>query len=237
MLFLQPVFFLAVLFGQQASAPSPDLAAARNAELAGRFAEAESIYEQLTAAHPDATLYQRLGLVCHLQNKFSSAAGAFEKALKLDPSLWSSHLFLGIDLYRMNRFQPAITHLAAANRLHPNEPEILFWVGATQLARHDYLEGFEALESVLERQPANADALGLLAEGYANYGTALLNEVADRFPDSAAGLMVQGKAYEFDGDYGPALAAYHRVLALAPAYPGLAEAIKRVELLQQKTIH
>ena len=75
----------------------------------------------------------------------------------------------------------------------------------------------------------------MLAESYANAGTALLNEVGDKFPNSAAGLIVQGKAFEFEGAYGPALDAYRAALTLAPNRPELNEAIARVEALKRQT--
>jgi tetratricopeptide (TPR) repeat protein len=223
----------ALLFGQQRN-PVPSLQAARSSELAKDFWSAEEIYDQLVSVHPDdATLYQRLGLVRHLQNKFKTAAEAFQKAIKLDPSLWSSQLFLGIDLYRMNQFATADAHLTAANRLHPDEPEVMFWLGATKLARHDFIRGFEILESLLKRDPSNAEVLRMLAETYASYGTSLLNEVGDKFPDSPAGLVVQAKAYEFEGDYGPALDSYRAAFALTPERPGLRDSIERVQSLFQ----
>ncbi|MGI9070422.1 MAG: tetratricopeptide repeat protein [Bryobacteraceae bacterium] len=228
---LSAKLFLFVVFSAQQTSSAPDLSAARKAEQARDFATAEAIYVQLVSVHADAALYQRLGLVRHMQNKFSSAAEAFEQAVKLDASLWSSHLFLGIDLYRMNRFDAADAHLATANRLHPGEPEIMFWSGATKLARHDFMAGFETLETLLERDPSNAEVLRMLAESYANFGTALLNDVGEKYPNSPAGLTVQGKAFEFEGAYGRALDSYRAALALAPGRPGLHESIERVEAL------
>jgi tetratricopeptide (TPR) repeat protein len=224
------LLFSFVLAGQQTSS-APDLSAAHRAEQAGDFAAAEAIYVQLVSHRPDAQLYQRLGLVRHMQNKFNSAAEAFEQAVKLDASLWSSHLFLGIDLYRMNQFDAADTHLAIANRLHPGEPEIMFWSGATKLARHDFMAGFETLESILERNPSNSEVLRMLAESYASFGTSLLNEVGEKYANSPAGLIVQGKAFEFEGAYGPALDSYRAALTLAPGRPGLRESINRIEAL------
>jgi tetratricopeptide (TPR) repeat protein len=218
----------AVLLGQQPSVRA-DLGAARKAEQDGQFAAAEKIYAQLISGRPDAELYQRLGLVRHMQNKFSSAAEAFRQALKLSPDLWGSHLFLGIDLYRLNRFDEADVQLTAADHLRPNEPEILFWSGATKLARHDYMAGFEILEKVLERDPTNAEVLRMLAESYATFGTSLLDEVGNRYPNSAPGLVVQGQAFEFEGAYGPAKEAYEAALDLAPGRLGLREAIARVD--------
>ena len=226
---LAKLFFSAALLGQQGL--SVDLSAAHKAEQAGDFKSAETIYVQLLAQHRDASLYQRLGLVRHMQNKFTSAAEAFQEAIRLDGSLWSSHLFLGIDLYRMDRFADADSQLAIANRLHPNEPEILFWSGATKLARHDFLPGFELLESVLERDPSNAEVLRMLAESYATFGTFLLNEVGEKYPNSPTGLIVQAQAFEFEGSYQAALESYRAAQALDPHRPGLRESVDRIEAL------
>jgi tetratricopeptide (TPR) repeat protein len=234
-LFFASLFLLAAASAQQSSAP-PGLSAAHAAEQAGDFATAEAIYVQLVAQQHDAGLYQRLGLVRHMQNKFGPASQAFEEAVKLDPSLWSSQLFLGIDLYRMNRFSEADDHLTAANRLHPDESEVLYWSGATKIARHDYMAGFEILESLLKRDPSNAEVLRMLAESYANFGTGLLNQVGEKYPNSPAGLTVQGKAFEFEGAYGPALDCYRAALALAPGRAALRESIARVETLLREKV-
>jgi tetratricopeptide (TPR) repeat protein len=204
------------------------LATAQAAANAGDFAQAEEIYKQIVAAHPSAGMYQRLGLVCHLQNKFPEAARAFAKALELDSSLWTSHLFLAMDEYRMNHFSDALAHLDSAERGTPGYPETLFWKGATHLALHDYWNGFEELEKVLENDPANIEALRLLAENYADRGTELLNKVAEQYPDSAAGLQVQGRAFEFEGSYETALRFYRAAAVKDPKRPGIQEAITRL---------
>jgi tetratricopeptide (TPR) repeat protein len=216
-----------LLSGQQ-PASSPNMQAARQAEASGNFALAESIYERAVAAHPDADLYQRLGLVRHLQNKFSEASSAFENAVRLNRALWTSRLFLGIDYYRMNRFPDARTQLEAADRLQPDQQETRFWLGATYLALREYLPGLQMLETALEKNPRSTEVLKLLAESYADYGTQLLNEVAEKYPDSAAGLEVQGKAFEFEGSYEAALNAYREAAAKDPNRPGINEAIARV---------
>lgn len=222
-------FFLAVLLFWQQPGSTRDLAAARQAEQAGDFRTAESIYLQLLSRQPDPQLYQRLGLVRQMQNKFSSAAEAFGAALKLDPALWSSQLFLGIDFYRLGSFPQAEAHLTKANQLHPKEPEVMFWLGATKLARHDYLSGFAMLETLLQRDPGNTEALRLLAEAYATYGTSLLNEVGTDYPQSPAGLTVAGKAFEFQGNYADALQAYRSALAIDSRRPAVLEAVERIE--------
>jgi tetratricopeptide (TPR) repeat protein len=216
-----------LLYGQQ-SGSNADLDAAHQAELSGNLPEAEAIYQKWLAAHADAEIYQRLGLVRHLQNKFGEAGRAFEQAIKLNPQLWSAHLFLGIDYYRANRFPEALKQLETADRLRPEQEETRFWMGATQLALHHYMSGFEILEQVLKGDPNNTEVLRLLAESYADYGTQLLNEVGEKYPDTAAGLEVQGRAFEFEGSYEAALRAYQAAAAKDPQRPGIREAIARV---------
>ncbi len=213
---------------RDSSASDDGLAAAQAAANAGDFPQAEEIYRRIVAAHPNAELYQRLGLVCHLQNKFAVAAKAFAKAIELDSNLWTSYLFLAMDEYRMNRFAEALAHLDSAERENPGYPETLFWKGATHLALHDYWNGFEELERVLEKDPGNVEALRLLAENYADRGTQLLNKVAEQYPESAAGLQVQGRAFEFEGSYETALRFYRAAAAKDPKRPGLQDAITRL---------
>ena len=226
-LFLFLFLFVGLLGGRQ-SGSSEDLDAAHRAELSGNLPRAESIYGKLLGEHPSADIYQRLGLVRQLQNKFGEASQAFEQAVRLNPQLWSAHLFLGIDYYRTNRFSEALKQLEITDRLHPGQGETRFWLGATQLALHHYMDGFEVLEGVLEKDPNNTEVLRLLAEAYADYGTQLLNQVGEKYPDTAAGLEVQGRAFEFEGSYEAALQAYRAAAAKNPQRPGIREAIARV---------
>jgi tetratricopeptide (TPR) repeat protein len=227
--------FAVCLAPAQESDVTSQLDAARKAEAAGHLAEAESIYSALVRSHPDANVYQRLGLVRHLQNKFSEAADAFTKAVQLNPQLWPSHLFLGMDLYRMSQFPDALEHLQTADRLQPNQSEIRFWLAATNLALHNYLPGLQMLEDVLKTNSAKTEVLKLLAESYADYGTQLLNQVAEKYPDSAAGLEVQGRAFEFEGSYDAALQAYRKAAAKDPARLGISDSIARVSALAQQS--
>src|SRR5258708_20756501 len=66
-----------------------------------------------------AANWEKLGLSRYLQNKYESAMEGFREALRRDSSLWPSHLFLGVSLYRTNQFPSALIALESANRLAP----------------------------------------------------------------------------------------------------------------------
>ena len=207
------------------------LADARTAEVAGDLGAAERAYEKAVELHPDASTLQRLGLVRHLQSKFALAIPAFEQSLRLDPNQWSARLFLGIDLYRMNRYDLAFTQLQRAGQLRPDDPDTRFWLGLAYLARKDYFPGLVLLEQLSREQPKNLEILRVLAENYLVFGTSLLNRVAENNPDTPAGLQVQAQALEFEGANDAALQAYRELERQAPSRPGVAEAIARLKAI------
>ncbi len=223
---LVALVFTAMLAGQQ---PDTHLAAARNAEQAGDLAAAESEYEKSLAIHSDADTYQRLGLVRHLRNEFKQAISAFNSSLKLQPNQWAARLFLGMDLYRTNQFASALKQLQYADRLKPENFETRFWLGVTHLALKQELPGLKILETLSREQPKNIEVLRILAENYAAFGAALLNQVAEKYPDTPAGMLVHGQALEFEGADQAALETFQAIDAKWPNRPGVQEAIERLK--------
>lgn len=203
--------------------------AAKKAEAASDFRAAESEYEKALATRPDAEIYQRLGLVRHLQNKFSSAIPAFENAIRLKPDLWGAYLFMGIDCYRTNQFPRALTALERARELQPDQPEVQFWLGTTHIALKRFLEGQEILEALSRKQPENLEALRILAQSYSDYAVALHNRVAAEHPESAWAFRIHGQALENEGFCEAALTEYRKAQALKPEMRGIREAIARCE--------
>ena len=222
---------LALILALLAAAVQPGfdahVAAAKKAESTGDFQTSEKEYEKALAILPDAELFQRLGLVRHLQNKFSLAIPAFEKAVRLKPDLWGAYLFLGIDYYRTNQFPHALAALAKAGELQPDQPEIRFWLGATHIALKNYLEGQQILEELSRRQPENLEVLRILAQSYSDSAVALHNKLAAEHPDSAWAFRVHGQALEGEGFCDAALVEYRKAQRLQPDMRDIQEAITR----------
>ena len=212
----------------------PQLPAARQAELAGDLPAAEKAYENELKIRPAAETWQRLGLVRHLQNNFEAAIQAFREATRLDPSLWTSHLFLGICLYRTNQFAQALSALEQAQRVTPrNQPgrdELDYWLGATRIALKQPLAGLQSLERLLARNPKHVEALELTVRTYADLGSALWNDIAERNFETAPGYEVHGHALESEGNIDGALEAYRQSKAVSPRRDGPGLAIGRLLL-------
>lgn len=218
--------------------PGAQTPAARAAEQAGDLATAERAYEAALKIRPSAETWHRLGLVRHLQNKFEAASLAFREAIRLDPSLWTAHLFLGIGEYRTNRFAAAIASLERADKLappkDPGRDEIDYWLGAGLIAAGQPLRGLAMVERLLQREPRHAGALELAARSYANVSTALWNGIAEAHFESAAGLEVHGQALEGEGKKNAAIEAYKQSNAKNPDRPGPGLAAGRLLLQDGK---
>jgi tetratricopeptide (TPR) repeat protein len=221
-----------------ASVNAQPLSPALQAELAGDFPAAEKAYEQELQTRPSAEMWQRLGLTRHLQSKYAAAIPAFRQALRMNPSLWASRLFLGMCLYRVNSFQEAQLELEQAQReVPPNDPgrdEIDYWYGATLIARKQPLAGLVAVERLLARRPSRTDALELAVQAYADLSSNLWNQVAEHSFESPAGYEVHGHAMEAEGKVEAALEAYRHSKTLDPSRTGPGIAIGRVLLSQGK---
>jgi tetratricopeptide (TPR) repeat protein len=216
----------------------PQISAARQAELAGDLPAAERAYEAEVKVRPSAEMWQRLGLVRHLQNKFEAAVPAFREAVRLDSTLWTSHLFLGICLYRTNQFAPALAAVEEADRLAPkNQPgrdEVDYWLGATLIAMERQVAGLQSLERLLGRNPKHVEALELATRTYAYLGSEVWNGVAERSFETAPGYEVHGHALESEGNVKDAIEAFRTAKGLGPERAGPGLAIGRLLLRQQK---
>jgi tetratricopeptide (TPR) repeat protein len=232
---ISPAFLVWLALAVSANA---QLDEARRAEASGNLPAAERAYETVLKTRPAADTWQRLGLVRHLQNKYEAAIPAFREAVRRDPSLWTSHLFLGICLYRTNQFAGALAALEHAGRSAPAEHEgrneLDFWLGATQIALKQPLAGLQHLERLLAKDPKHAAALELAVQTYTDLGSALWNQVADEHFESAPGQEVHGHALESEGNREGALEAFRVTRAMDPSRAGPGLAIGRLLLNEGK---
>ncbi|MBM3727001.1 MAG: tetratricopeptide repeat protein [Acidobacteria bacterium] len=176
----------------------------------------------LLAQPRDAEAWQRLGLEQHLRNDFPGAIRSFEQALKLNPALWTSDLFLGIGYYRTNRFTEALVCLERAHGRASGQglDEAGYWLGAARIALGKTLAGLQALEELLARRPGHVDALELAARTYGDHASALWNHVAEHRFDSAAGYQIHGYALEAEGNRAGAQEYFEKSKRLAPRRAG-----------------
>jgi tetratricopeptide (TPR) repeat protein len=155
---------------------------AQEAQAGKNYPRAAEEYREALKLKPSAEIYEKLGLVYFLQNSFDLAVGAFSEALRPQPDRWASQLFLGISLYRTNRFKEALPHLQQALKLNSQQNDARYWLGATYKALGEYPRGIDQLRLALENDPKNIDTLYALAEAYLDFST-VLSKRLDRHPE------------------------------------------------------
>ncbi len=167
---------------------------------AGRLAEAERLYRELSRADPNhAAALHRLGVVAHQLGR-SDAAEILQRAAALRPELAAIHNDLGVVLGSQGRFAEAAACFARAVAITPDDAEAHNNLAGAlrRLGRLD--EAIVHLRRVTELAPASGGARN-------NLGTALLQVGA---PDEA--LAQFDRAVVLAPDFAPA--RYNRGLAL-----------------------
>jgi serine/threonine-protein kinase len=136
----------------------------------GRYADAVRFFTRLTELQPDNSRgYQMLGAAYQASGDNARALENYERAnaIRPDPKAYGN---IGIIHYAQGRFREAAHALEESVRLDPNSARQLRYLGDTyrQLgeaakARQSYLRAVGVCESLLRVNPADAEALSLLA--------------------------------------------------------------------------
>jgi predicted O-linked N-acetylglucosamine transferase (SPINDLY family) len=134
---------------------------------AGRLAEAERIYRQILARHPDlAEAHGNLGNVLAGKGRLDEAIASFRQAVRLKPDLAEAHNNLGNALLGKGQLDEAIASFRHAIRLKPGLAEAHYNLG-NALSGMGQLD--EAIASYLQAIRIRPD----YAEPYCNLGNAL----------------------------------------------------------------
>ena len=154
-----------------ASTPDDAWAAALAHHRAGRPAEAERLYRQVLAAHPDrAEAYSNLGAALQDLGRLDEAVKAYHQALALDSRQAATHANLGTALMDLGSLEDAAASLQRALTLQPESAAAWSNYG-NALTRLGRLEAaMSAFQRALALQPDYAEAhhnlaFALLARG------------------------------------------------------------------------
>ena len=216
-------------------APTDLLAQAKAAELAHNFSLAAECYATYLKDHSDrAEIWQRLGLVYYLDNRYDQAAPALERAVELDSSLWGADLFLGISEYRMGQFDRSQKSLEAALRLKPELPDGHYWLGSTFMA----LGHHEAATVELEKVPASSSvgmgAEYLLTREYRQVAEDYYQRIQQSGADSFRAHQLAAESFAWTGKYQNAILEYRKALQLNPGLEGAHRGIAEMYWEQQQ---
>ena len=176
------------------------LARAREAEQKHDFQIAAAAYREYLKTQPDdAEILQRLGLVEYLSNQFEQAIPPLSKALRLNPSLWGSDLYLGISYYRTDRFKEAIPVLSRALALKPGVAETEYWLGCSFLADDQLDPAISHLLATATDANWGLQARQMLVNAYRKAAEASYQRIAAVAPDSERVHLAKAELLEWKG--------------------------------------
>ncbi len=196
-----------------------ELAAAQQAQDPSRL---QAAYAELVSVQPNNPAFHRgHGLASYLGGQHQQAIAALQKAAELQSDLAGVRLYLGMSLYRTNRFEEALQALDGSPELVAGEPVALYWKGASHRALGQLASAIAALEAARRGTDSDANLLQLLTRSYSERSAKLLRELLSIAPDSAAARLLKAEELAMDGVEPAALRELDKALASSPDLIGL----------------
>ena len=199
--------------------------------------------EKLSRLTPDvAEVYGNLGMVYYAQGRYRQAAGAFDRALKLNPQLPNARLMVGICYAQTGRTKEAVPILEPAFR-HPQGNEIERVVGwqlqRAYVALGERTKAVEVSLEMLRRYPNDPETLYDASHLLGDLSLQTMIRLADLAPESAWTHLAFGEAYEGQMRYVLAANEYRAAARADARIPGthfrLGEAILKAPKNEKTT--
>jgi protein O-GlcNAc transferase len=189
---------------------------------AGNLTEAEALYRQILAQHPnDADVLQLLGMLNSQQGRKEAALEYLRRATALAPGAPDCHYNLGVLLSDLSRHDEAIASFRQATTLKPDFADAFGHLGVSLRAKNQLQAAVEALQRAVTLRPDYAEAIN-------NLGTVLrsVNRLDDAIsayrravtlcPDSADMRKNLGNALIAREDWPAAAREFREAVRLRP---------------------
>jgi predicted Zn-dependent protease len=184
---------------------------------------AEREYRALLTLNPEnSEAWTGLGVLLYGAGKAQEAAGALNKALKIDPLEKRAELFLGLseaDLRQCDKATPILErHFAgqAAGKLQRLTGLALLACGSSV---SDAMPALKTATRLKTLYPGDPDVLYAAAELYTGLWTRDAAELIAKHPDSYRVHQLAGEVYEAQGNVNQALREYKVALEENPKLP------------------
>lgn len=189
---------------------------------AGQFAEAEAIYRQLLAAHPESTdVIHLLGLVARDTHRYPEAIEWMKRSIAAQPQVASYRSNYGLLLADCGQLEESARQLETARQLQPGDAEIHFNLGNTRNRLREWESAIAAYRQALQLNPQHLKAwlnLGVTLQmaNRPEEAIAVYLEARRRLPREYALALNLGNLLREQCQLDEAIAAYRTAAELAP---------------------
>lgn len=216
----------------QAEDPAARARQAQELVISGKSEGAIPIYRDLISQFPhNGTLFLNLSIAEYNAKNYENAANDAITALRLDPRLVSSNLFLGASYLELGKYEAALEPLNNVVTANPGDRNARLMLSQALLETGRIKDALESFRISTELLPANPKAWYGLGRVYDALAVAAAEQVQSA-PVSAYSLAISGNTNLDQKRLGSAYEAYSKSLAAGPVLldvcSGLAQIYKDV---------
>ena len=206
-----------------------------------------NIVEEDESEFTIAERHNNLGTQRASRGDFRQAAGAFRKAIELDPKMTVAHYNLGLSLLRVANHKDAVFSFQSALRLSPGYFDAWFQLGLSQMGLKQYRESIRAFTEGMVLRPGDPTVRFRMGQSHWMLGNweAVISEWEALLQDAPGHRSVEtvqrelprayyneGLAKQSAGDYPSARRAYEHALSFDTNYVSV---LNNLAILDQLT--
>jgi predicted Zn-dependent protease len=195
----------------------------------GNFAEAVSLYRELTQAVPNnAGLRLNLGMALQMAGKKREAIPQLQQAVRLDPRLAPAWLFLGSTHLELGDAVAAVRSLSTALDLEPDQQQARQMLADALFSLERFQEAATQYRELTNSDPENAQPWYGLGRSYESLSSREFKTLQKTNPESAYIVALLAETQLRKQQFSSAFFLYRRVLERLPTLPGLHSALAEV---------
>jgi tetratricopeptide (TPR) repeat protein len=232
---------LSVLAPAQQAEMQRDYAAAQQALASGDTDRALKMFEQLSNANPRvAEIHATLGLIRFQQGDYSAALKELDEAKRLKPALPKLDGLIAMSQAELGNYKEALPKLEETFRTAKDEPVKRLSGLQLERAYTALRRDSDAVAIALELQrlfPSDPEVLYHNERIFGNFAFLTVQKLMGVAPDSVWRQQAVAEAYESQGSFDAAIAAYRQILALDPNHRGIHYRIGRCFRERERHTH
>lgn len=194
---------------------------AKSAEQSGDIAGAIAKYQSILAVAPHlGPAYNNLGALYLRQHQYTKAIVILKQGLKVDHSMYSATVLLGVAYYETGDYREARQPLEAAVRANPKDDNAELYLAKDLIKLEDLGPAATHLQELTKRDPKNQEVWYMLGKVYMQLSEAALAKVDAIDPNSVLSHEIRGDIMASMKNFDGALVEYKKAVDLAPQQSG-----------------